>query len=305
LTICPCCGFKFEGELRAGCAACGARAVGEPLARPEHELPSYGRALFVGAVGVLMVATFTGSTFIALLERTTFSLDFWSVVAAAETAAWHLKWLALPATTLALWAGARLSASIRRAPSRFAGRSIAHGGLAASALVTLMIVTFIGVTVPERLRQRQRSIDAAYRAQLYTIARAQLEYRALNGTLPASLEDLGDQRRLPDPDGSIAAALATVDPKGYKSWSVQARLPEPKSRKARSTALRRVSLTSSTDDMPDEGVSFTNYEMRLSGEDKILGTDDDWMIRDGVIISPSQATQQASSSPSAGDESAP
>ncbi len=305
MTICPCCGFKFEGDLRAGCVACGARAVGEPLARPEHELPSYGRALFVSALGALLLITFAGSTLIALLARTTPSLDFWTIVASAETAAWRLKWLALPAIVVALWSGLRLCASIRRSPSRFAGRGIAHTGLAASVLFALMILTFIGVTVPERLRQRQRSIDAAYRAQLYTIARAQMEYRALYGTLPASLDDLGDTKRLPDADGSIAAALANVNAKGYKSWSIQARLPEREARKPRGTALRRVSLSSGTDDLPDEGVSFTNYELRLPGEDKILGTEDDWAIRDGIIISPTQSTRPISSESSSTGGGAP
>jgi hypothetical protein len=48
------------------------------------------------------------------------------------------------------------------------------------------------------------------------------------------------------------------------------------------------------DDMPDESVTFTNYEVRLPGEDKLMGTDDDWMIRDGLIVRPAQLSRQAS-----------
>lgn len=294
MTICPCCGTKFQGDLSAGCVACGARAVGEPLARPEHELPSYGRALFVGLMGALLLVTFIVGMVSALVARPTFSFDTGSLIYAAEVSAWRLKWLALVVVPFALWASARICASIRRAPRSFMGTRVAHAGLAASALVALMVVTFIGVTIPERLRQRQRGIEATYRAQLYTIARAQLEYRLRYGTLPASLDDLRDRERLPDADGSIAAALSGVAPANYKSWSVQARLPEVKSRKPRGTALRRVSLSTSTDDMPDEGVTFTNYEVRLPGEDKIMGTEDDWMIRDGVIVRPSQLTRVSS-----------
>jgi type II secretory pathway pseudopilin PulG len=305
LTICPCCGTKFQGDLRAGCGACGARSVGEPLARPEHELPSYGRALFVGVMGALLLVTFIGSMVSALVARPTFSLDTGSLVMAAEVAAWHLKWLALPAIPFALWASARICASIRRAPTRFTGARFAHTGLAASVLVAVMVATFIGVTIPERLRLRQRGIDATYRAQLYTIARAQLEYRLRYGTLPASLDDLRDTTRLPDTDGTIAAALAGVASADYKSWSVQARLPEAKTRKPRGTALRRVSLSTSTDDVPDESVTFTNYEVRLPGEDKLMGTDDDWMIRDGVIVRPAQLSRQASPASASVNGSAP
>jgi hypothetical protein len=305
LTICPCCGFKFKGDLRQGCVACGACAVGEPLARPERELPAYGRALFVGAVGALLLIAFLAATVSALLTLPTFSLSTGSIVAAAESAAWRLKWIVLPVTLIALWTGARICASIRREPARFMGARLAYGGLTTSALVAVLIVTAIGVTIPERLRLRQRGIEAAYRAQLYTIARAQLEYRIRYGTLPASLEDLRDKERMPDPDGSIAAALTGVASNSYKSWSVQARLPEAKSRKQRGTALRRVSLTTGADDMPDEGVTFTNYELRLAGEDKIMGTDDDWMVRDGMIIRPTDAALQASTASASVNGSAP
>lgn len=288
MIICPCCGFKFEGDLSVGCESCGARSVGPPLARPLQELPSYGRALFVGVTGALLLLTFTGSTVAALLERTPLALDFWAIVAAAETAAWRLKWLALPVIAIALWVGKVLCASIRRNPARFMGDSIAHGGLAASLLVALMIATFIGVTIPERLRQRERGIEAGYNAQLYTLHRAFLQYRARFETYPSSLADL---KLLPDPDGSIAAALGGVDQMGYKPYAIQARLPEKKSRPRRPLAVRQVSTNagsaiSSTDDALEEGVSFTNYDMILPGEDKILGTADDWRIRDGVITKP-------------------
>jgi type II secretory pathway pseudopilin PulG len=305
LTICPCCGSKCQSDLRAGCRACGARSVGEPLARPEHELPSYGRALFVGVLGALLLITFIVGMASALLTRPTLSFDTGSLIMAAETAAWRLKLLALPVIPFALWASARICASIRREPWRFMGSRFAHGGLVTSALVAVLIATFIGVTIPERLRQRQRGIEAAYRAQLYTIARAQLEYRLRYGTLPASLDDLRDRERLPDADGSIAAALAGIASTDYKSWSIQARLPEAKSRKPRGTALRRVSLSTSTDDMPDEGVTFTNYEVRLPGEDKTMGTDDDWMIRDGVIVRPFELTRASSPASASVNGSAP
>jgi hypothetical protein len=308
LTICPCCGFKFAGDLHAGCGACGARAVGEPLARPEHELPSYGRALFVGALGALLLVAFLAATVSALLTFPTFSLGRGALIAAAETAAWRLKWVAPPVCLGAIWASARICASLRREPQRFMGKHFAYGGLITSALIAVLIATFIGVTIPERLRQRRRGIEASYRAQLYTIARAQLEYRARYGTLPASLDDLRDKERMPDPDGSIAAALVGVSANSYKSWSVQARLPEGPSRKSRrGAALRRVSLsTSAADDLPDESVSFTNYELRLAGEDKIMGTDDDWIVRDGMIVRPNEeVTRQASPASASVDGSAP
>jgi hypothetical protein len=251
------------------------------LAQPEHLLPFYGRSLLVTAVGALMLLLFTGSTLLALLEHKHLSLDFWSIVAAAETAAWRLKWLALVGSPVALWSGLRLCASIRRDPARFIGSELAHTGLLASALVTFMIATCIGVTIPERLRQRQRSQDAAQEALGYTFNRAVLEYRLRYKTYPSDLSEL--KEKLPDADGSIAAMLSQMDPSGFKSWSLVASLPAKKSRSLRGAAIRTVSA--STDDSPTEGtMALTDYEMRLPGEDKLLNTDDDWVVRNGVVM---------------------
>lgn len=292
MTVCPCCGFRFEGDLQLdGCKACGARAVGPPLSSPTQELPFYGRALFVGATGGIIFLTFLITTIVALFQTSPVSFGFWSIVSAGETAAWRLKWIALPVTILTLWAGSLICSSIRRDPKRFAGSRIAHCGLTATVLVTVMIATFIGITVPERLRQRQRGIDAATYAKGYTISHALLVYRTSYGTLPATLDEL---RSLPDPDGSIAAALTGVDSNGYSPGADLASIPKKKSRSLRGSALRDASMRS-TDDAPLTGLSFTKYELRLPGEDKKLGTDDDWMIRDGLIEKPVQPDEPSQS----------
>lgn len=292
MIICPCCGLKFEGDLREGCEGCGARSVGPPLARPERELPAYGRAVLVTACGALLMAIFASATAFALYEQDTFSLAFWSVVSAAETAAWRLKFMILPAALLSLWLGWALCRTIRREPQRFIGARAAHLGLGASALVAFMMVTFIGVTVPERLRQRQRGIEAGIYAEGYTIQRALLEYRARYGTYPTDMKDL--RERLPDPDGRLAAALNSVDARGYTPRAdLASTLPtKGKTRRGRPAQIRRAALDSTADDgATDEKVSFTNYEVRLPGEDKILNTDDDWLMRDGVILKPSAFKQ--------------
>jgi len=291
VTICPCCGFKFEGTLSQGCASCGARSVGEALPKPEHELPSYGRSLLLAVTGSLMVVVFLTQTIMALLQRaprvvtptTLFSvvpMDRWSWVAAGETAAWRLKWIAIPVTLVVLWGGVKIYRSMLKSPSRFCGLGYARTGLMASALVPVLIVVLIGVTVPERLRQRRDGLEAASYALGYRVARAQLEYNARFGTLPAELNDL---RRLPDPDGSIAAALSVVDASAYKPSADLAALPKQKAQTLRGALIRNASLDPPTDDSPGEGLSFTTYELRLRGPDKLMRTEDDLIVFDGVI----------------------
>jgi len=282
LTTCPCCGFKFHGVLSSGCKQCGARAVGEPLPKPEHELPSYGRSFVLALNGSLVVLVFLVQTIVAFFQRASTSWGFWSWVAAAETAAWRLKWVSIPVLFITVWFGRKLYRSIRLQPERFCGMKHGRRGLLASSMVALLIALLIGVTVPERLRQRQMSKDAAVLAQWWTIEHALLQYRSKYKSYPANYGDL--QERIPDPYGALAAALANVDPRTYQSWSDVAANATEKSRTLRGAAIRNASFSSATDDTPPGGLSFTNYRLRLPGNDKITGTEDDWVAIDGMIV---------------------
>jgi hypothetical protein len=293
VTICPCCGFRFEGDLENGCQGCGARAVGEPLPKPDQELPAYGRPLLLVASAVAMILGFLAQTIAARIQDSPLSFSFWSWIAAGETAAWRLKWIAVPVSLLVLWGGKRVYRSMAEAPARFVGVNLARRGLIASACVSLLIATLIGVTVPERLRQRRDGIEAGTTAMGYTIARAMLEYRERYGTYPA-VDDIPELTDLPDEDGSIAAALA-AGYAGYKpSGSEVAELPaKEKSRTLRGAVIRTVAANSTSDEAPGVGVSFTNYDIQLPGEDKVLGTEDDLVLRDGVVMKATEATTRA------------
>lgn len=289
MTICPCCGFKFHGALTSGCQQCGARAVGEPLPRPAYELPSYGRALVLAVTGSLMVLVFLVQTIIAFVQHYSGSFGFWNWVAAGETAAWRLKWIAIPVMFVVLWFGRKLYRSILDRPARFCGVRYARHGLLASATVAMLIALLIGITVPARLRQRELSKEAGFRVQGYIIEQALTAYRIKYKTYPAEIKDL---RRLSDPDGSLAAAIRNVDPNAYSPGAeVAANAPVEKSRTLRGAVIRKTSLSSATDDTPSGGLSFTNYKLLLPGEDKITGNDDDWIVRDGMVMKLSEVAK--------------
>ena len=282
MTTCPCCGFKFHGLLSSGCRQCGARAVGEPLPKPSHVLPSYGRALILAVSGSLAVLVFVVQTLIAFFQRSSDSFGFWSWVAAGETAAWGLKWVSIPVLLGIVFIGRKLYRSVLEQPQKFCGLKHARAGLLETSVVTLLISLLIGVTVPARLQHRRLAKDAAMRAQAYTIERALFEYRLKYKTFPADIKDL--QERIPDPDGSLAAALLNVEPGSYRPSADVAAVATEKSRALRGAVIRKTSLSSATDDTPPGGLSFTNYVLRLPGEDKITGTDDDWINQDGMIM---------------------
>ena len=280
MTTCPCCGFKFHGALTSGCKECGARAVGEPLPKPAHELPSYGRALVLALTGSLVALIFVVQVIIAFVQKWTGSFGFWSWVAAGETAAWRLKWVAIPILFVVLWFGRKLLRSIVSQPERFCGLTYARRGLLASATVAMLIALLIGITVPARLEHRRLGKEAAVLAQGYTIERALFEYRMKYHSLPADFKTL--QERVSDPDGSLAEALKDLDPLAYNPSADVASNSTERSRKLRGVVIRNASL-SSTDDSPPGGLAFTNYVLRLPGADKIPGNDDDWIVDDGVL----------------------
>ncbi len=282
MNICPCCGEGLEGESRGeACASCGARRVGPPLAAPERLLPAYGHALAVCAAGLVLLASLLGATASSLWQFEEFALDARTLLRAAETAAWRLKWTALPAgfvlTGLCGW----LCARMRRAPARFVGHAPARVGLLTTAAVALSLATLVGVTVPERLRMRELGRRAAENALLYETDLALARYRKRFGTYPAALTDL---RRLEDPDGAVARLLAHIAPGEYRPETDLASLGA--GRTAKSRRGRRVSTVparAAAADTTDAGIALTNYGLTLPGRDRVLGTADDLYIRDGRI----------------------
>lgn len=289
VVICPCCGVKFAGDFAIGCNSCGARAIGEPLPLPEHQLPSYVRALLLAGTGTFIVLAFIAQIVVALIQQVPVSFDLWSwktsIETATQTAAWRLKW-AIPAMLLVLIAGRNAYRSMLLQPAQHCGLWYARRGLAATATVCALIALLIAVSVPARLRHRQWSIEASDHALGYRLDRALIEYRERFGTYPSDVNDL---KKLPDEDGSIAGALRNIDPANYKTTADLAAVPQKKPGALRGAVIRNASLNTGIDDTPTGSLSFTNYELPLPGIDKILGTEDDLILRDGLITKASEA----------------
>jgi hypothetical protein len=232
--------------------------------------------------GSLVALVVVVQTIVAFVQHYAGSFGFWSWVAAGETAAWRLKWIAIPILFVVLWFGRKLYRSIVAQPERFCGLNYARRGLLASATVAMLIALLIGITVPARLEHRRLAKEAAFLARAYTIERALTEYRIKYQTLPADYKTLLD--RIPDPDGSLAVALKDLDPLSYRPTVDVATNVIEKSPRLRGSVIRKASLSSATDDSPPGGLSLTNYVLLLPGEDKIADTDDDWVIRDGLVM---------------------
>lgn len=293
MIVCPSCGSCVQDDLCLGCPSCGARAVGPPLAKAEHELPSFGRAGVAFASGIAAFGTFLGLLIATFIEKKPGPLGFWTLMSTGETVAWRVKWVSIPVGILILWSSTRIVRSIKRNPTRFIGLRAARIGLTAAFVVTVLVSGLIGITIPERLRQRKDGIEAASKARGYTLHRAFLEYRELHGTYPTDRDKWAEAlRTLPDPDGSIADALRYVDPNGYEANATLAATTKVKPLVARGVALRENSTTTTPEPM---GVSFTSYELRIPSERRFLGSDDDFILIDGVIKKASEVSSSSTS----------
>src|SRR6266851_7685357 len=87
------------------------------------------------------------------------------------------------------------------------------------------------------------------------------------GTFPSDLKGLG---RLPNADGSIAAASKNLDLSGYRPTADVAAVPNKKRQQLRGAVIWNASV-SVADDMLTERLSFANYDLRLPEPDKLMG----------------------------------
>lgn len=252
-----------------------------------------GRAAFAFLTGVVLLLALIGGTLVELLSGTELSFKLWTIVAAAETIAWRAKWTLLPAAILSSYAGLRYALRQRVAPGEPlpGGRRFARSGVLMSASVACLVAILIGVTIPERLRQREIAKQAAEASLKYAVQAAFMRYQNRFDKVPEELTQLS---QLPDDDGTIAFVLANFDESAYTPSSMQAvtRSPKSRGRKNKTTSNSIVSLrsaayrTNSNDSSTTAGVTYTNYDLVWYGHDKIPGTDDDRIIRDGEFVKP-------------------
>jgi hypothetical protein len=189
---------------------------------------------------------------------------------------------------------ARIVRSIGQDPKRYIGLLPAQLGLAGVLTVIVLVAALIGITVPERLRQREYSIQAAISARGYRINRAFLDYRELHGTLPADRDKyVRELRTLPDPDGSLADALKYIDPNpnAYAPTAILASAPV-KNKSIRPVALRDAKGPSNPE---SPAVYFNSYDLFLPSEHRWFAPDDDYVMRDGVIYKASDPMVRSSS----------
>jgi len=243
--VCPSC--NKEADSTTACS-CGARWVGQPSTEPIYTVPrlSYGiaAAALIGLIFAIQAVLTIRSLYLSNLQW------HWELYL---TTSYLAKFL-FPAIVLACfvsWRGLRFS--IRR-PSEYGGTCLSRICLVSSLLLCFIDGGAILARLPDMLEGRRLKQQAYTEAMRYQLNSAIARFRQQYGTYPERLIDLQEM------DPSIRPVL--------DYWE-HALVYSPRSTEVAS----RVSP-----------VTIQSYQLTSRGPDGILGTGDDIVMRDGLIV---------------------
>jgi hypothetical protein len=270
---CPCCGNVKPIESK-NCEACGARQIADGMAQPVTMLPKLGSAmaalglvffLVIGflafwlissdmKVGRALLVTIFGDSYKFaqdLLQADNHLLRYnifsWDAYRDAST-------LSIAIAPLAFWAmrmARRAWKNAQTMPQQFGGLRTAQVTFVMAAMLFVGFATAGLTSIPMRIeRGRQRHI-AMTNVALYENAAAFREYLRKHRTYPQDLTEL-NAKNLPLTD----------------YWGTEIKY-EPFG----TVADNRSGLA-----------SFSSYTLRSAGPDGVLGTTDDIVMIDGVIV---------------------
>jgi hypothetical protein len=253
MMLCPCCGNDIADTRQC---SCGARFVGEPLG---------GLSVRVQRLGPVMIA-------IVLF------------VAVVGSSLIITKWLAF-AGGLAIWQAWRAVRLARRDPIGYGGYRAAAATLIISLAAGAVAVGYGIAYIPRFLDNRRERQISATTANMYHILGILQEYRQKHGGLPPDLQALNKLS-----DQSLPSDYWDKRFK-YQSWALAAETPLTGGA-GRINIDRRGARSQAEEQTPLSGINFNNFELRSAGPDEKLGTDDDIIMRDGLVISAAEAAKQ-------------
>jgi hypothetical protein len=274
--ICPCCGESREISS-SECAACGAKQVGPPLAKPDVLMPKLGQSFAALACGVIVIIAFllywafsndvlVGRALLVwtlgdgyelskkLLEADA-KLPYYRIFAFdAYRRAITFSIVAIPLSLAGIWLARRALRLIKSDSASFGGIKVAR---ASYCLSIGLLVVFSAVSVssiPRAIATGRAKRIAATHALMYELhSRGLQRYYKEYGNYPGELADL-------------SRVNASVAPQS-DYWE-------------RNFEYKPVAVIASK----GSGISLSDYKLISSGPDGKLGTEDDITMIDGVII---------------------
>lgn len=255
VRACPSCGRDVARDHDI--CSCGARWVGPPLVAPENPVARLGAPLTALALLILSVVA-EGM----LVARDVYLSEYIWTEALARALVNYSKFF-VPVGVVALCLAAWGTRAARRDPQRNGGRRLSRTAAALTLGVIVFHAAVFTTQIPRLLENRRIKRLAATRANLYHLARVIEAYKEQYGTYPRRLLDLQEM----DP-----SFKPVVDYWG-REFVYQ-------------TTTSAIAATSGPP-------PFQNYQLISKGPDGILGTADDIVLQDDVLVSPAAARERA------------
>ena len=174
------------------------------------------------------------------------------------------KWLAF-AAVLVIWSAWRAVRLARKDPEWYGGYKTAAATLAVALMGSAGLASYGIAHIPQALENYKTRHIAATRSAMYHLANSLEEYKRTVGSYPKDAQD-------------FKKAIGEALPSDYWDQSIKYQSSYA------SIAERRE---------PSQAPHFsaTNFELRSAGPDGIVGTDDDIVMRDGIIVSSSDVKE--------------
>lgn len=278
MMICPCCGQQREIKVRE-CASCGARQVGEPMAKPDILLPRLGMSIGALTCVGLAVAAFLALWIFGNDAKVGRVLLVWmlgdgtrltqSLLQAdpklplyrifnydAYKSAFVISAAALPLSLLGMGLARRARRAIQLEPARYGGRKMAQASFALGAFLFMVFSAVDLSSIPGVIERGRARRLAATRAKMYELhAQALQKYYQEYGMYPQEMTDL-----------SRINAEAAPQTDYWENTFAYAPIP--------------------ADEIASRGlaISFSGYKLVSAGPDGVFGTADDVTMVDGVIV---------------------
>ncbi|HEY8461929.1 MAG TPA: hypothetical protein VIM99_16180 [Blastocatellia bacterium] len=275
--ICPCCGKNREIGA-SECAACGARQVGPPLAKPDVLMPKLGQSFASLACGVLVVVAFfltwalsndvkvgrallvwalgDGFELTKKLIEADAKLPYYRIFAFdAYRLAFSFSIVAIPLSIAGIWMARRAARLIKSDPASFGGLRIARASLGLSTGLLIIFTAVCVFSIPREIASRRAKRAAATRALMYELhARGLQRYHKEYGFYPGELTDLSRVNASGAPQSDY--------------WD------------------RNFEYKPISDVVASKGLAlyWNDYKLISAGPDGRFGTKDDIIMVDGAIV---------------------
>jgi type II secretory pathway pseudopilin PulG len=186
------------------------------------------------------------------------------------------KWL-LVVALLAVILAVRAWRSVQQDPRHFGGQRLALVAFSLSTLLIIAVLGYIAAGIPKYLRTNVEKERAATRAQLYQVAIKLRQYKRLHGSYPPSL--------------SALQVLATQSLVFKDRWDNTLRYQATTELAAEAGPNTRPLVMLEEAEQANV-IGFNQYQLVSPGPDNKLGTADDLVMTDDVIVDPSQVRIQ-------------